>query len=235
MTMAILALVAGTTWWWQIDGIPPKNVKEQVIDLDLFDVPKDDIKSYSQKIICYFSGGSYESWRPDASKIPKSARGKKMDGWDEQWLNVRDKGVRDVMKSRLDLAKSKGCAGVEVDNVDGYGNSTGFNITKKDSIDFLTFLSTEAHSRGLAIGLKNSPDIVDQLVTKFDFAVVEECARYSECDKYTPFIKANKAVFQAEYRKYSQSVCDAAKRRKFSLTFFTQGTSLNGNGLVQCK
>jgi hypothetical protein len=32
-----------------------------------------------------------------------------MDGWDEQWLDVRASTVRDVMGKRLDLAKSKGC------------------------------------------------------------------------------------------------------------------------------
>lgn len=235
--LAELIIAAGTSWHWQIDGYP-KDVKEKVIDLDLFDVPESVIKGFKDKgktVICYFSGGSYEDWRPDASSIPKSARGKKMSGWDEQWLNVRDSNVRAVMKARMELAKKKGCSGIEIDNVDGYGNVTGFKVTKKDSIDFLKFLSDTAHFLKLSIGLKNCPDIIAQVEPHYDFAVVEECAKYNECDKYEPFVKSGKAVFQAEYRKYDQKICDAAKKRKFSLTFFTQGVKLNGKGMVQCK
>lgn len=236
--LAELALIAGTTWHWQIDGYPPVPPKEQVIDLDLFDVPESKIREYrdaGKTVICYFSGGSYEAWRPDASKIPKSARGKKMSGWDELWINVRDTGVRSTMASRMELAAKKGCHGVEIDNVDGYANITGFKVTKNDSLNFLKYLSSKAHDLKLIIGLKNSPELVTNLVLHFDFAVVEECSKYNECDKYEPFTRANRAVFQAEYSKFSQKVCDASKKRKFSLTFFTLGTNLNGKGMVQCR
>lgn len=232
------AMPKGMSWWWQLSGTVPTNRPEKAIDLDLFDVPAADIKKMrdrGQIVICYFSAGSYEAWRPDAESIPKAARGKKMDGWDELWLNVRDKGVRSVMKKRMELAKKKGCHGVEPDNVDAYANSTGFNIQKKDSIDYLKFMSKTAHDLDLVISLKNSTDIAAQVEPYFDFIVIEECARYNECGEYEAFTKAGKAAFQAEYMKYKQSTCDAAKKRGFSLTFFTQGTDLNGKGMVPCK
>ena len=51
----------------------------------------------------------------------------------------------------------------------------------------------------MSIALKNDPEQVPRLVGDFDFAVVEECFEYDECDKFSPFVQAGKAVFSAEY------------------------------------
>jgi hypothetical protein len=59
-----------------------------------------------RKVVCYFSAGSSESWRPDYGMLPRAGIGKKMDGWDENWLDIRSSGVRAVMQKRLDLAAS---------------------------------------------------------------------------------------------------------------------------------
>ena len=40
-------------------------------------------------MICYFSAGSYDHNRPDASRFHASDKGNKMDGWDEQWIDIR--------------------------------------------------------------------------------------------------------------------------------------------------
>jgi len=45
------------------------------------------------------------------------------------------------MRSRLDLAKSKGCDAVEPDNMDGYTNSTGFNLTYRDQLKYNIFIA----------------------------------------------------------------------------------------------
>ncbi len=42
-------------------------------------------------------------------------------------------------------------------------------------------------SLGLAVGLKNDLDQLVDLVGDFDFAVNEQCYRFNECNKYTPF------------------------------------------------
>jgi len=69
--------------------------------------------------------------------------------------------------------KEKGCDGVEPDNVDGYTNDTGFNLTSNDQIQYNKFLANEAHQRGLSIGLKNNLDQIEVLEPFFDFAVNE--------------------------------------------------------------
>ena len=41
-------------------------------------------------MICYFSASSWESWRLDANKSDwNKVKLGKMDGWDEDWLDIR--------------------------------------------------------------------------------------------------------------------------------------------------
>jgi hypothetical protein len=42
------------------------------------------------------------------------------------------------MSTRLALASSKGCDGVDPDNVDGYDNDSGFDLTPSTALDYLT-------------------------------------------------------------------------------------------------
>ncbi|MCB9641554.1 MAG: endo alpha-1,4 polygalactosaminidase [Myxococcales bacterium] len=200
----------GTTWHWQLTGTLDTSVKAQMYDIDLFDHTAQTIaslKAQQKVVICYFSAGSYEDWRPDKSAFTAAVKGQKMDGWDELWLDIRATNVRDIMKTRLDLAKQKGCDGVEPDNVDGYQNKTGFPLTAQDQLDFNRFLASEAHKRGLSIGLKNDLDQIKQLVGDFDWALNEECLSYNECSMLQPFLDAGKAVFHVEYDKTKSQVC----------------------------
>ena len=103
------------------------------------------------------------------------------------------------MVERLKLAKSKGCDGVDPDNVDGYANTSGFKMSQADGVDYMKFLSTEAHKLGLAIGLKNAPDIVKNVVDVLQWEVNEQCLEFDdECTKFKPFIDAEKPVFHIE-------------------------------------
>lgn len=200
----------GTTWQWQLRGPLDVSVDVTMYDIDLFDNTKETIAALQadgRVVICYFSAGSLENWRPDAATIPAAAVGEDMDGWDERWLDVRHQGVRDAMVARLELAKQKGCDGVEPDNVDGYQNDTGFDLSFADQLDFNKFLAAEAHARGLSIGLKNDLGQISQLVGHFDWALNEECYEYGECDRLTPFIDAGKAVFHCEYGSAASEVC----------------------------
>ena len=193
----------GTSWQWQLtDAIDP-SVDVAMYDIDLFEAPEETIAGLhadGRIVICYFSAGSREQWRPDADDIPANARGNELDGWPgEVWLDVRDAGVRAVMQARLDLAVDKGCDGVEPDNVDGFDNDSGFDLTAGDQLDYDRFLAQQAHARGLSIGLKNDVAQLDDLVGDFDWALNEECFDYDECDAYATFIDAGKAVFHTSY------------------------------------
>ncbi|MCA9666483.1 MAG: endo alpha-1,4 polygalactosaminidase [Myxococcales bacterium] len=206
----------GTSWQWQLSGTLDTSINVAMYDIDLFDTAAATIQALHTQgrvVICYFSAGSYEDWRPDASSIPAAARGKKLDGWNELWLDVRHAGVRDVMKKRLALAKQKGCDGVEPDNVDGYANDNGFGLAASDQLAYNRFLADEAHKLGLSVGLKNDLDQVKALVASFDWALDEECAQYDECDLLKPFIAAGKAVFHVEYTPTNETkVCSVSKQ-----------------------
>jgi hypothetical protein len=224
-----------TSWNWNLEGGVPSGA--QMIDYDphLGDKrrPGKVQRNGAEYVICYFSAGSWENGRPDMGGLKRGVDyGNALQGgnsggrWDsdgqpERWVNIMSPAVRSVMVGRLVDAKQKGCDGVEPDNVDGdlsSDNATGFH-NGAHTVEYLRFLSTEAHRLGLKIGLKNSGDIASKVVGLFDFAIVEECAQYGECGKYKAFPANGKAVFQAEYRG-GQRECAQAKASRFSLTLF---------------
>jgi hypothetical protein len=191
-----------TTWQWQLTGTLNTDYDVDLYDIDLFDTSADTIAALQQdgrRVICYFSAGSYEYWRDDADDFPNATLGGPMDGWNERWIDIRSSEILTLMEARLDLAAQKGCDGVEPDNVDGYSNTTGFDLTAQDQLTYNQALADAAHTRGLAIGLKNDLDQINELVDSFDFAVNEQCNQYDECDLLSPFIEAGKPVFNAEY------------------------------------
>ncbi len=204
---------------WHIDLEVPVDttVAADWYDIDLFDNGASVVRAIharGSRVVCYFSAGSGENWRPDYASIPSAALGSALDGWaGERWLDIRATGVRDVMRARMDRAVAMGCDGVDPDNVDGYSNANGFGFTASDQLAFNRFLASEAHARGMIIGLKNDVDQVASLVTVFDFAVNESCFAYSECDREAPFTLAGRAVLNIEYGNISSlrtSVCPRA-------------------------
>jgi hypothetical protein len=211
-----------TSWQWQLTGTIDTSFDVAMYDIDLFDAPQsviDGLHTSGRIVICYFSAGSYENWRPDIGDFPASALGNPLSGWPgERWLDVRSDGVRAVMRARLDRAVAKHCDGVEPDNVDGFANSTGFPLTAANQLDYNRFLASEAHARGLSVGLKNDPDQVAMLVGDFDWELDEECLQFNECDKLAPFIAAGKAVFHVEYSDVTNAatVCPQTQPLQFS-------------------
>jgi hypothetical protein len=215
-----------TTWQWQLTGKINTNYDVDVYDIDLFDSNISVIKSIQaegKKVICYFSAGSYEEWREDKDKFYEDILGSNLDGWEgERWLDISNPKVLEIMKLRLDLAQQKGCDGVEPDNMDGYTNKNGVNLTYDEQLKYNKQIAQEAHKRYLSVGLKNDLEQIKLLEPYYDFAVNEQCFEYSECEYMQPFIDNNKAVFNAEYSskyKYSHidrdKLCTRADKIKF--------------------
>lgn len=197
-----------TTWQWQLsipdgESAPNTSYDVNVYDLDLFDTDASLIATLhgeGRAVVCYFSAGSWEDWREDAGAFPAEVLGRALDGWEgERWLDIRAPVVLDLMLARLDLAVSKGCDGVEPDNVDGYTNGTGFALNYEQQLAFDRHLANAAHERGLAVGLKNSGDQAAELVDYYDFSLNEQCHEYDECDQLAPFTDAGKPIWNAEY------------------------------------
>lgn len=192
-----------TTWQWQLMGTINTTYDVDVYDIDLFDTDESVIlalQNQGRHVICYFSAGSSEDWRPDYDRFLPEDEGEQLDEWEgERWLDIRSPNVHAIMMDRLDLAVQKGCDGVEPDNMDGYSNDTGFNLAHTDQLAYNRIIANAAHERDLTVGLKNDGDQAPDLVEYFDFSLNEECHAYDECDQLQVFISAGKPVFNAEY------------------------------------
>ena len=194
-----------TSWQWQLGEDPiDHSFDVEMYDIDLFDQNAETVATLhaqGSKVVCYMSVGSFEDWRPDAAQFPDSLLGKDYEGWPgEKWLDIRRIDLlAPIMRARLDLCKSKGFDAIEPDNMDNYTNDTGFALTYDDQLAYNRWLAAEAHQRGLSIGLKNTPDQVEDLVADFDWALTEGCFEQEWCEEMLPFIQAGKPVFAAEY------------------------------------
>jgi len=193
----------GLTWQWQLDEEVDASVEAEVYDIDLY-APQaviDELHARGVKVICYISVGSWEDWRPDADRFPAEVLGRDYDGWPgEKWLDIRRIDLlAPIMRARLDLCAAKGFDAVEPDNLEVLGNATGFPLTYADQLAYARWLADEAHARGLAIGIKNAPDMVADSLDWFDFAITEDAFYYNWHEQMLPFIDAGKAVFAAEY------------------------------------
>jgi len=211
----------GLTWQWQLDtGAIDTSIEADVYNIDLFEVSAETVTllhNQGRKVICYFSAGSWEEWRPDADRFPTSLLGKS-NGWPgEKWLDIRQLSeLRPLISARLDLCAEKGFDAVEPDNIDGYSNDTSFPLQPVHQLRFNRWLASAAHERGLAIALKNDAPQVTQLVDIFDFAIVEECYIYNECNVFRPFTAQGKAVFHAEYNAVPEDFCPITIPLEFS-------------------
>lgn len=209
------------SWQIQYSGEMDYSLNVDIYNLDLFDTSTEKIAELKERdifVMCYFSAGSHEDWRPDANDFPDTVLGNPMENWiGETWLDIRQIGtLRPVMEKRLDLAIRKGCDGVDPDNVNGYENDTVFPLKYNDQLAFNAFLANEAHKRGLLIGLKNDLSQINELVSYFDWVINEECFSYNECDLLLPFTKAGKPVFVIEYELSLEEFCEQANQMNFN-------------------
>ncbi len=209
-------------WQWQLQGKIDLSVDADVYEVDGFEVPAKTVAKLhrqDRRVICYLDVGSWESYRPDADRFPKSVLGRAYEGYpDERWLDIRRIDLlAPILRDRFDLCRRKGFDAVEPDNIAGYENKTGFPLTAADQLRFNRWVAREVHRRGMSVALKNDPTQVKQLVGRFDFAVVEECFAFDECGMFSPFVTAGKAVFVAEYEEPLAAICGEAERLRFSV------------------
>jgi hypothetical protein len=217
--------VPNMSWQWQLTGEVDTSLKVDVYAVDLFNTEKTVIQELIDKnawVICSVSVGTVEARRPDAGQFPDEVIGNELDGRNgERWLDIRRVDlVGPVIEGRLDECEKKGFDAVDAGNVDGYLHDTGFDLTAEDQMAFDRWLAGAAHSRGLAIGLRNDPDHAADLVDVFDFAVVEGCFAEGWCEQLQPFIDARKGLLAAEYTDAGLDfgrVCAEAKEREISV------------------
>lgn len=192
-------------------------MRAKVYDIDGFENSAAIVRGLharGRKAICYIDAGAYESYRPDASKFPPSVLGKADRPWaGERWLDIRRIDVLGpIMRARIRMCGAKGFDGIELDEIDGWSNDTGFPLTAADQLRYNRFLAGEVHKAGMSAGLKNDLEQVKALLPSFDFAIDEQCYQYRECDSLRPFVASGKAVFHTEYSTSPARFCPVATR-----------------------
>jgi hypothetical protein len=227
------------SWNYQIGS---SNIDDSIsvyqYDIDVFDVSASDIarvQNLGRKVICYIDFGTWENWRPDASKFSKELLGND-NGWPgEKWLDINNLNLRPLMENRIKLAKSKGCNSIEADNVDEYSNgNVGFNITFDNQLRYNIWTANTVHKYGMDIGLKNDLDQVPFLIDYFDFLVLEECLKYNECELGKPFLNSGKHVFDVEYASSVNSLNFCIKLNKLGISGILKRPSLKAVPICSC-
>jgi hypothetical protein len=224
------------TWYWQLTGSVQMTHKVDAYDLDAFDTSAAQVRALhaaGRHVICYVDVGTWESYRPDAGKFPKSVLGKG-DGWPgERWLDIRQRSVLEpIMTARMRICRQKGFDALEPDNIDGYTNSTGFPLTAQEQLTYDEWVAREAHKLGLAVLQKNDPGQARELEPYFDGVLDEQCNQYSECSAFAPYLRAGKPVLNAEYKLPPARFCAADNRAGIMGAVY--GIDLNGSKFEPC-
>lgn len=182
------------------------------------------IHKMGMKVLCYHSL-SYEKWRCDAENFPASAKGKKMDGWDELWPDWRSEKAHKFWDNRYVQFQKIGCDMVEDDNeVSPNDNATGFPLTRSDAEAASKYRSEQAHLRGMGHAAKNNPDISDIKSKYSDMVMIEEAGKYNERESYLPWKNAGKFGAMIEY---SSSGCKPYSG--FNVQYHSNGDYFSAN------
>jgi endo-alpha-1,4-polygalactosaminidase (GH114 family) len=82
---------------------------------------------------------------------------------------------------------------------DIFSNDNGLGITQADATAFQKKMAAEAHQNGMAIGLKNAEELLNDVQNDIEFAVNEECTKTARCEMYSNLLTAGKPVYHIEY------------------------------------
>jgi hypothetical protein len=217
-------------WQYQLQGAIDRSNPARVFDVDGAETPAATVRALKRDgryAVCYLSAGTYENFRADSKRFPAVTLGRPVEGYgNERWLDIRRLDlIAPVLRDRMRVCARKGFDAVEPDNVDGYDNRTGFPLRRRDALRFTRWLASTAHRLGLAVGLKNSSGLAGAMAGRFDFAVVEQCLQYDECDRYRPFVTRRKPVYEVEYEGTAQAICPQAQR--FGMNTIIKSVDLN--------
>lgn len=189
------------------------------------------LKAAGYRVAAYHSL-SYEAWRCDHENFPASAKGDKMNGWDEIWPDWRATSKAHVFwDNRYDQFAKIGFDCVEDDNeVDPKDNDSGFPLTAEQAEQASKRRADYAHAQGLCHLAKNNPSISAEKSRHSDGVMIEQARKYEEQDKYLPWKNAGKFGAMIEY---NSSNCKPYPG--FSVQFHSGSDYFNGTDFKVCE
>ncbi|WNF25416.1 endo alpha-1,4 polygalactosaminidase [Streptomyces sp. C11-1] len=195
---------ANATFDYQIGGAYPPPAGVEAVARDRGDQPAEGLYN-----VCYVNAFQAQPdalawWRKnDPDLLLRDSDGDLVndEAWGEALLDTSTAAKRSrlavIVGDWIDGCAKAGFQAVEPDNLDSYERSGGL-LTPAHNAAFAELLATRAHAAGLAIGQKNSTDLLERReAIGFDFAVSEECGRYDECADYASAY--DDRVFVVEY------------------------------------
>jgi hypothetical protein len=203
---------ANVAWDYQIGGVRPVPAGVGIVSRDREGEPT------GLYDICYVNGfqsqpGEESFWRSgDRWQLILKDHGKPVvdEFWGEWILDIGTAAKRERLATIVGRW-TQGCAdsaydAVEYDNLDTWRRSHRL-LEKSDTIAYARMLIAKAHSVGLAVAHKNTTELLGRgPAMGFDFAMVEDCARWNECKVYADTYD-NRALYVEYTRKWFRATC----------------------------
>ena len=201
---------------YQIGGAYTPLPSVTIVDRDRGDRP-----AAGRYNICYVNAFQSQAedktfWTTQHPDLLVTKNGKPVGdpGWPGEYVlntstDAKRQALLAIVGGWIDGCARDGFQAVEPDNLDSWTRSQGM-LTKAQNIAFAALLATRAHADGLAIAQKNTTQLgtAGRDTVHFDFAIAEECQRYSECGAYTDVYGDH--VIEIEYTDYARRFYTAA-------------------------
>jgi hypothetical protein len=203
---------------YQISGAYTPDAGVGVVDRDRSDAPV--AGKYN---VCYVNAFQTQPedatwWRTNHADLLLKKNG--VEVVDEQWNEIlldistaeKRTALLSIVGAWIDGCAAEGFQAVEPDNLDSWTRSQRL-LTQAQAVEWSKLLAARAHAKGLAIAQKNTSEMLPyRTQIGFDFAIVEECQPYGDCDDFTAAY--GNRWFEIEYpdngglQNY-QDACDA--------------------------
>jgi len=176
-------------------------------------------------LVCQVTVGAIKLTDPDAMRFgteatppddPTPPTAGSVVGWsvvgdpNTRYLDIRQAardGWKATMFKRFAYAKTIGCEAVDAIWIDRIDGNSGFPLvtsgTDNDISLYYAEVATDLHAKELSAGFHSSTTIGNVFTSNFadsyDFAVIERCAEFDECEAVKAFDQANKATFAFDF------------------------------------
>jgi len=177
--------------------------------------------------VCYVNAfqtqeGEIGWWRRRHPELLLRIRGREVRDrdWPETLLDIttpaKRREIARIVGRWTDGCARRGYRAVELDNLDSWTRSRG-RITRADTRATARLFVGRAHGAGLAVAQKNAAELITgrRRPLGFDFAVVEECQEFRECERYTGAY--GDRVMEVEYDATAFRAACAARGARISV------------------
>lgn len=128
---------------------------------------------------------------------------------------ILDTSTREHREQLVDIVGGwiSGCAddgfqAIEIDNLDTYARFADA-LDEDSAVAYARALTDSAHARGMPIAQKNSAELLGRRSeTGFDFAVVEQCNEFDECDDFIEAFGDQIYVIEYDHEAFATGCID---------------------------